>query len=153
MCIRDRDAYIACSKAGWNALQIAWADLRSIFYRRFNLDKIEPMQHSVYNKLEGTWGHVSNIDFLLNWSRTTYPQYNWILYDYWTSRNFTFLAKVVASSKILMIGAGSFVFNDIFLHKGCGCYIFGNTCNDQNVYFSGLTLQLYVVYVASPHFR
>ncbi|EAY07087.1 hypothetical protein TVAG_140610 [Trichomonas vaginalis G3] len=151
--IYANDMYMAVSDFGINSLHVSWGHFHDIIYEKYDLEKIVPTQHTIYNKPKGLWGHVSNMPQILEWTRAQYPQYKWIEYDYKTITNLSYVSKVIAATKIFFINSGSCVFNCIYLHKDCGVYILGNNLCDRNVFVGAYTLHLWLINVASPGFR
>lgn len=151
--VRAKEMYIVKPAYYHNAMQFTFGHLHDLIYSKLDLERIPPVNHIIWNKTPGKWGHIQNIEDVLNYTKTNYPQYNWYILPWETCNNIIKLATEFAGAKLIISSSGSFSFNMIYLHRECGILVCGNSWSDGPVLAASHSLDLWMLYFAVSNFR
>lgn len=146
--VHANELYIVKPNYFHNGMHVSWGHLHDVIYQKYDLEKIKPVNHIIWNKTPGKWGHIKNIEDVFSLTKKTYPQYNWYILPWTACNELEFLAKEFASAKLVLSSSGSFSFNMLYLHRESGILIMGNWYTDTPVMAAACSLDLWLIYMS-----
>ncbi|EAY07079.1 hypothetical protein TVAG_140530 [Trichomonas vaginalis G3] len=139
-----KDLHLVVSDFGINSLFASWIDLHNIIYKKYNYSSIKPTLYTIINKPKGNWGCVLNLEELVNYTKLTYPQYDWREYPPDTLLDLEGVSRLLASSKVYVSAPGSSCFNVIYMQPNSVVAFFSRKKPDNPAIAAAFSLGVFI---------